>query len=196
VNTAQQPQQDSGATITSPGDDPPYIDLDTAKMIADLAGRAYAEENDRFKSVESKVGTLLGATGAGLLFLLGSAAKPPDFSAFKVPTLLGLYVAVVAVSLVPLLVAELCFFIALFTRTFQRVSLTGWVTYAYLAKPQTDVLPELASTYDRVVTFNTIAADRKIAWQKAGLVCLMAGLSILSLGMVAIMVILFIHRPL
>ena len=131
------------------------VNLDAAKLIADLAQKSYAEEGDRFKSIDGKTTTLIGATGAGLLFLVGTVGKLPDFQNFRhAHALTEVYFVALGLALLAILVAEAFFFLSLRTRTTQRVQIDEWVNMEdYLALPQAqflvtqpeDLLPKLAS---------------------------------------------------
>lgn len=53
-------------------------ELHSFKIVADIAGKEYADENDRTKVLDAKAGPLIGATGAGITFLVGTIVRPPD----------------------------------------------------------------------------------------------------------------------
>ena len=56
---------------------PARYELNSAKLIIDLARMTYAAENDRTKSLDAKAGGLLGATCAVLARLAGTVTRPP-----------------------------------------------------------------------------------------------------------------------
>jgi len=170
------------------------VDPDAVKTITDLAQKAYADENDRYKSIDGKTSTLIGTTGAGLLFLVGSVAKPPDFTSFTYPHLLEFYFGMIGVALTPILVAQLFFFWSIQTREAERFALEKWVTWAYLSMPVKELLPTLAKTYSDLIKDNTAVGNEKIKWQKRGMLSLVIGLTILGLGMIVMMFLLVTSR--
>lgn len=168
----------------------PQVNDEAIKIIADLAAKAYADELDRAKATDGRSATLIAATGAGLFFLLGGLAKLPDFNAFGQPYLLGTYLVIVCLALIPLLGAEWFFLRSIWVRTYKRIKLYDWITYSHLGADPKDLLPQLASTYDELVRLNTPVTDEKLRLQESGLALLIAGLVILGFGTCIVMIVL------
>lgn len=154
----------------------PVVDLESFKVIADVAQREYANENGRTETLDRKAGTLLGATGAAIAFLGGTLFKPPGaLTASSVgPT--RLYFGALILALVLLFCAELCFLLSVrVRREFERLRLDVWVDFATMQEPGWQTYADLAEDYRKAVAHNTEENNRKARLQGRGVWLLLAG---------------------
>jgi hypothetical protein len=154
----------------------PTIDLESFKVIADVAQKEYANENGRTETLDRKAGTLLGATGAAIAFLSGTLFKPPGaITASSVgPT--RLYFGSLILALLLLFFAELCFLLSVRVRQeFERLKLDVWVDFATMQEPGWQTYADLAEDYRKAVAHNTEENNRKARLQGRGVWLLLAG---------------------
>jgi len=186
------------------GAPPPALDPDTVKTVADLAARAYADERDRFKAVDTRIGLLLSATSAVVALVVTLLIKPPDAIA-HVPShphvmtgvltwiygrASAVYYCSIAVALASLIVALLYFIRAERQDEFPRLDLDYWVDRATLARPSSDVQAELAAPYRRAFEGYTEVTGKKLGHLRRGAVCLVVGVAVLVLAPVSIVILI------
>lgn len=142
---------------------PLALNEDSAKAIADLAGRAYADESDQTKALDTKSAALLAFTGAALVFTATVATRPPEGIVEPYRTVFSW--AIYA----PLLLfgsALLFLFEALKKRAFEEIDLSQWVKAEEMAKDAAEVYASIAATYENAVehnhNINAIKAQRQV----------------------------------
>ncbi len=183
---------------------PPALDPDTVKTVAELAARAYADERDRFKAVDTRIGLLLSATSAVTALVVTILIKPPDVIAHipahphapdGVLTWIYTYAATIyycsiAVALASLIVALLYFVRAERQDEYPRLDLVYWVDNATLARPSVDVQAELAAAYRRAFEGYTEVTGKKLEHLRRGALCLVVGVAVLVLVPVFIVILI------
>lgn len=177
------------------GAPPPALNPDTVKTIADLAARAYADERDRFKAVDTRIGLLLSATSAVTAIVVTILIKPPDIIA-HVPahphtaemvlawiyTHAGaVYYCALALALASLITAILCFVRAERQDEFPRLDLDYWSDKVTLVRPSVDVQAELASAYQDAIEGYTQITGKKLELLRRGSIALVGGVAVLVL---------------
>jgi hypothetical protein len=186
---------------------PPSPDAHTTTTIADLAARAYADERDRLKALDTKAGLLLSANSAVIGLVLTVAVRPPD-PVLHHPTaslalarwpagarvLLGwccnhaavLYFAPLVAGLACLLLAELRFVQAVRITEVASLNVDYWVDRGTLARDPTPVRAELGAAYIRTVHDNQAVGRAKAALLDHASRLLLAG--ILAVTLVPVLV--------
>jgi hypothetical protein len=156
--------------------EPPTPDADSAKIVADLAAKAFSDEHDAGKALDTKASTFIAFTGAAALFAAGVVARPPDgLTAAQ----RGVFVIAACAPLIVLGFALVFLFLALKARVYQEIDLSAWVSYSIMDRSPGQLYARMASTYENAVeanhNVNAIKAQR-LAW---GLRLLTAGVSLL-----------------
>jgi len=173
----------------------PTLDSATVKIVADLAARAYADERDRFKAVDTRIGLLLSATSAVTALVVTILIKPPDIIAHLpahphmtsgvlawIYTHAGaIYYCSIAIALASLIVALLYFVRAERQDEYPLLDLDYWVDKATLARPSVDVQAELASAYQDAITGYAEVTSKKLERLRRGAVGLVCGVVLLVL---------------
>jgi len=156
------------------------LDLDPFKAIADLAQKEYANENDRTKVLDGKAGPLIGATGAGMAFILGAVVRPPDtINPSNAPVTIAYYAFVVG-ALTLLFIAEVFFLQSVRLRSqFQRIDVSAWVDFSVMQRPSWKIYADLAATYEAALRINTRFNDEKARLQAWGFRFLLGGTIVL-----------------
>jgi hypothetical protein len=153
------------------------INLESLKVIADLAGKEYANENDRTKVLDAKSGPLIGATGAAIAFLVAAITKPPDAISTPGGRLTKVYYIAILGSIALLIVAQFFFLRSVrVRRTFKRFDLAPYATFESSRRPVLDIYAFVAGTYTALVAHNTLQNDRKARLQDIGLLFLLVGI--------------------
>jgi len=164
------------------------IALETVKAIAELAAKEYANENDTQKSLDTKTATWLGATGAVLIFTIGTLGKIPPTA-----TLFGFdhrgyavaYAIVLGLAIAFLAGAQVCFVVAFRTRIYRSMNVQAWTTYESARLPPIEAYIELAGEYHRTIQENREIGQRKVHAQRRGVErCLLPALGCLILVLV------------
>jgi len=180
------------------------MDADTVKIVADLAAKAYADERDRFKAVDTRIGLLLSATSAVTALVVTILIKPPDAIAHApahpraIAGLLAwiythagaVYYCALALALASLIAAVLYFVRAERQDEFPRLDLGYWVDTATLTRPSLDVQVELASAYEDAIEGYTQVTSRKLELLRRGSMGLVGGVAVLVLIPVAIVILI------
>ncbi|MCL4543752.1 MAG: hypothetical protein M1118_03995 [Chloroflexi bacterium] len=149
----------------------PEIALETIKAIADLAAREYANDNDVQKGLDTKTATWIGATGAVLLFAIGTLGKLPAAGTLPGWGRIGYeiaYVAILGFALSFLVAAEVCFITAFRTRIYRFMNVQSWATYDSARLPPVEAYIELAGEYNRTINENRDIGARKARFQRRG----------------------------
>jgi hypothetical protein len=120
---------------TSPAQPPP-LDVDSAKIVADLGARVFADEGDRTKALDTRTSTLIAFTGAAMLFAAGAITKPPEN---LTEPQRALFVAAASLVVAGFVVALLLLFLALRTRPYRQISYGEWARYSEMSKAPADV---------------------------------------------------------
>lgn len=150
---------------------------ETVQIIADLAVREYADENDHTKSLDGKIGPLMGVTGAIMVGVAGILARAPE----AIPSFwAGFYFAGICLVLGLLAGAEVFFLRALWIRNYARPGLNNWATLDSLASDSTRVKVELIGTYRDAVNANAERNDNKASNCSVGLVLVTVGVTFLA----------------
>lgn len=186
------------------GAPPLVLDSDTVKIVADLTAKAYADERDRFKAVDTRIGLLLSATSAVTALVVTILIKPPDVIA-HVPASArattgvvawiyihadAVYYCSIAFALVSLIAALVYFVRAEWVDEFPRLRLSYWVDKATLARSSPDVQAELASAYRAAVEGYTEVTGRKLQLLRRGAVGLLIGVAVLVLVPVSVVILI------
>lgn len=158
----------------------PAVDLEPFRIIADLAAKEYANENDRTKVLDAKSGPLIGATGAAIAFLIGAIVKPPDVIVTPRGMPAVVYFSAILAALVLLVVAQIFFLSSVRVRKkFGRFDLAPYSTFDAAQRPAWHLYSLSAGTYTDLVRHNTSQNDRKALLQDIGLLFLLAGTLVL-----------------
>lgn len=162
---------------------PDTVNVETARILVELAGKVYEEERQRKESLASKVGTFLAATGIAVFFLLSSAIKPPTFSsAFAT----WVYLIFLVVSLGLLLSAEWYYLQAARSSESEQIDLNDLVTYDHLSMEPSELLSLIASTYDDLVAIDSRVTNAKLQKYEQGQLLFTCGMGVLALGVIII----------
>jgi hypothetical protein len=167
----------------------PEISLETVKLIAEVAVREYANENDIQKGLDAKAATWIGATGAILILAIGTLGKIPvtgrlfgDRFAFEVG-----YTLAVGMAILLLVLAEVWFVRAFTVRIYLRLDPGEWADFAEARHPPVDAYIRLAGDYSDIVRQNRTIGEAKASLQQAGvrwfLAALLALLIVLGLNL-------------
>lgn len=158
----------------------PELSAETAKAIVDLAAKSYADEFEQAKALDTKTAALMALTGAALLFVAGTAAKPPD--GLTEPQK-GAFVLLATLILGVFVLALFLLFLAFRTRTYQEIDLSQWARYSVMTRPVAEVCAEMASTYEDHVERNHNVNAEKAQRQ-------LLGLWLLGLGVLLVLLLL------
>ena len=155
---------------------------ETAKVVMELATKEYSNENDRNKSIDTKTGPMIAATGAAMLFVAGIFSRPPqDLPPFWA----GVYFSGVCLVLACLLTAQVFFFQVLRTRRFGRVKVASWTDEATLRDEPERIRGQLASTYEKAIAANSAINETKARNHDVGLMLLTVAIVLLAFVLVA-----------
>jgi hypothetical protein len=167
-------------SVTAPRAEPAALDPEALKIITDLAGKEYANENDRTKVLDAKSGPLIGATGAAIAFLVGAITKPPDSITSGKGVFPWFYYGSLLAAIALLILAQLYFLRSVrVRRTFERFDLGPYATFESARRAPTDLYSFIAGTYTNLVAHNTIQNDEKARLQDKGLIFLLIGILLL-----------------
>lgn len=181
------PEGDQAAVEEEEAEEERAPDADSARIVAELAAKAFSDEHDTGKSLDTKASTFIAFSGAAALFAAGVVARPPDGLTADQR---GVFVVVACAPLIVLGFALVFLFLALKARVYQEIDLAAWVSYSIMARSPGQLYARVASTYENAVVanhnVNAIKAQR-LAW---GLRLLIAGVSLLLvlLSLVALLV--------
>jgi hypothetical protein len=179
------------------GTPPLVLDSDTVKIVADLTAKAYADERDRFKAVDTRIGLLLSATSAVTALVVTILIKPPDVivhvpASARATTgvVAWLYIHADAVYYCSIAFALVYFVRAEWVDEFPRLRLSYWVDKATLARSSPAVQAELASAYRAAVEGYTEVTGRKLQLLRRGAVGLLIGIAVLVLVPVSVVILI------
>jgi hypothetical protein len=158
--------------------DVPAPNAESARAVAELAAKAYADEFDQAKALDTKTAALVAFTGALLLFAAGVATKPPD--GLTDPQK-GAFVVAATVTLGVFVTALFLLFAALRARSYEEIDLAQWARFTVMARPVEEVCAEMASTYENHVEHNHNVNATRAQRQQWGLGLLVAGIVLLML---------------
>lgn len=165
----------------SPPAEEPGIALESVRLIAEVVTREYANENELQKGLDTKTATWIGATGAVLIFAIGTLGKIPVAG-----SLLGgharfalAYVASLGVAIGLLVLAEVWFVRAFTLRLYLRLNPQEWATFEQARKRPLDAYIQLAGEYNSIVQQNRAISKEKVALQQWGVGFFLGGLAIL-----------------
>jgi len=160
------------------------IVLDTVKLIADLAAKEYANENDIQKSLDAKTATWIAATGAIIIFTIGTLGKVPTITAVgaRHVEFVRIYSLEVIFAIMFLIAAEIFFIRAFTVRVFRSMAVNDWTRYESAQLDPIDAYIELAGEYNQAIQANRNISRDKALYQKSGVeYCFLPAMAILAI---------------
>jgi hypothetical protein len=143
-----------------------------AESIMDAAKTVYLEEQDRFKTIETKTGLLLAFAGTGLT-IFGGFFKPDGQDLFNT-----ILFTIIVFSLV---YSILMFFVSLKIDTYEQIDLNNLVQFSFAEKGDYQAMLEIAATYEDSINKNKLILEKKIKSFNKGLLFLIIALTLIGI---------------